>query len=417
MKTNAALAVVAAVMLLAMEAATGRIPVNEGKGFDGTDYATMLDDISHGAPDPKLRPAIVVANRPAYAWTGNAVDAFRLMNYLYAGLLSWLVCVLFDRYASAGGAASWIGPAMKAVLIVNLFASIAVTKFAAFNPVLVDLGAMVLILAALVLHISGRRLAAAAATVAAVLAREFALGVVLFGIVRDWRRRVPLVSIAATWVPPLVVWIGWRLFAVGPWSDGGTSLNGLRQLAGHVAVNWQDPVYISLFTYFTLTTFAGITLFVVARARLASAQFVREPEWAGYALFVVAAAAAGKADIWRYLAFLLPVVVMLSAVVSRDLATVRWRLLASAALVCVATLVTQRPYQRMDMTRYFRDWFPYYLQIGDAEMINDSPSLWPVWGWRFLTAAGLLLSLIIVSDFPRTPIASDATPGDGRPQR
>ena len=330
MKTNVALAVLAAAMLLAMEAATGRIPVNDGKGFDGVDYATMLDDLSHGAPDTKLRPAIVVANRPVYAWAGNAVDGFRLMNYLYAGLLSWLVCVLFDRYAPAGVAGSWIRPAMKAVLIVNLFASIAVAKFAAFNPVLVDLGAIVLILAALVLHISERRRAAAAVTVAAVLAREFALGVVLFGLMRDWRRRVPLASIAAMWIPPLVVWIGWRLFAIGPWSDGGASLNGLRQLTGHLAVNWQDPVYASLFVYFMLTTFGGISLFIFARARPAAAQFVREPEWAGYALFMVAAAAAGKADIWRYLMFLLPVVAVRFALVARDRATTHIRLADTA---------------------------------------------------------------------------------------
>jgi hypothetical protein len=394
MKTNVALAVVAAAMLMAMELTTGRIPVNDGRGFDGVDYSTMLDDLHHASWDARLRPAIVLANRPAYKVTGTAVDAFRIMNYLYAGLVAWLICVLFDRYASVGRAPAWTGPAIKTLLVANLFITIAFAKFAAFYPVLVDLGAMVLILAALVLHLSGRRLASAIVAVAAVLAREFALALVLFGAIRDWRQRVPGRSIAATWLPPLAAWFGWRLLVVRPPSEG-SGPQGITQLAGNLAY-WLDPVFVSLFVYFVLTTFGGISLVVFARARLSASQFVREPEWAGYALFILAAAAAGKADIWRYLMYLLPVVTVLFAVAWQDLAPVRWRLIASAALVCLATLVTQRPYQRMDMTAYFRDWFPYYLPTGYAEMIDVIPSLWPLWAWRFLAAAGLLLALAAV---------------------
>jgi hypothetical protein len=392
MKTNAALAIVAAAMLLAMEAATGRIPVNGGRGFDGTDYAAMLDDLGHGAVDAKMRPAIVVINRPAYEITDDAIEAFQAMNYLYAGLLSWFVCVLFDRYA-AGAAASWTRPALKALLIANLFASIAVAQYPAFYPVLVDLGALALILAAIVLHLSGRRAAAAAAAVAAVLAREFALAVVAFGIVRDLRLRVPVKTVVATWLPAPVTWIAWRMFVAS--SAGGGGPLGAEQFAENLAY-WRDPLFAALFVYFLLTIFGGITLVVVARARLASAHVVREPEWAVYALLVLAAAAAGDADLWRYLAYLLPVVVVLFAVVARDL-TAHRRFAATAVVLCAATVVTQRPFQPIDMTAYFLDWFPYYIRKGDTlPMIAVPPSLWPVWGWRFLSAGALLVLLMAV---------------------
>jgi hypothetical protein len=49
------------------------------------------------------------------------------------------------------------------------------------------------------------------------------------------------------------------------------------------------------------------------------------------------------------------------------------------------------------MTAYFLDWFPYYIRKGETlPMVAVTPSLWPVWGWRFLSAGVLLVMMMAV---------------------
>jgi hypothetical protein len=171
---------------------------------------------------------------------------------------------------------------------------------------------------------------------------------------------------------------------------------------------WRDPLFGAFFAYFLLTAFGGVSLVLAARPASWLAFVRREPEWLVYAGLVLAPAVVGSADIWRYLAYLLPVAIVWIAVVSRT-----WRrpLLVGAAVTAV-TLVTQRPFQAMDVSLYFREWFPYYVKL--RELPPDTlPDLWPVWGWRFLIAAGLLWAMAAWPTAASSPSIARA-PADGR---
>jgi hypothetical protein len=73
---------------------------------------------------------------------------------------------------------------------------------------------------------------------------------------------------------------------------------------------------------------------------------------------------------------------------------VRSRWVPAAVFVTVATIVTQRPHQAMDIPAYFRDWFPYYIQKGNVPFEPIVP-LWPVWGWRLIATAVVFWVLTI----------------------
>jgi len=145
---------------------------------------------------------------------------------------------------------------------------------------------------------------------------------------------------------------------------------------------------------------------VMARCGVALRHCLREPEWAVYSALVLAAAAFGDADLWRYLAYLLPAAVVLFAVCAREGALPR-RHMVTAAIVCVATILTQRPFQPVDLSAYFLDWFPYYIRKGEnLPFLTTVPSLWPVWGWRFLAVTGLLWLLAVFAPVRDTQDAS-----------
>lgn len=386
---NAALAVAAVLLLVLMERATGRIAVNEGRGWDGVDYSNMLNGWDHGTVNTALRPLIVRVNRPAYRVLKDPVSAFRAMNFVYIGVLGFAICLLFDRYSS--------DTAAKSLLVLNLFASIAVAKYVAFYPVLIDAGAIAVVTLAIYFMVAGPRAAAAVAVVAAVLAREFAIATVAFGVVRDLRSRVPVWIVASTYAPAIVVFFVWRGHVTQRFAGNSVPV-GLSALIGNLEY-WRDPFFAALFVYFTLTVFGGISLFVIARCGVALRHCLREPEWAVYSALVLAAAAMGDADLWRYLAYLLPAAAVLFAVCARQAALPR-RHLVAAAIVCVATVVTQRPFQSVDLSAYFLDWFPYYVRQGENVPLPTLPSLWPVWGWRFLMTAGLLWLLAVLAPQP-----------------
>ena len=394
---NAVLAVVAVLLLVLMERVTGRVPANEGRGWDGVDYSNMLNGWDHGTVNTALRPLIVRFNRPAYRLLKDPVAAFRAMNFVYVGLLCLAVCFLFDRYSSDAAA--------KSLLVLNLFASIAVAKYVAFYPVLIDAGAIAIVTLAMYFMVAGPRAAAAVAVVAAVLAREFAIATVAFGVVRDLRRRVPVWIVAATYAPAIVVFFVWRGHVTQKFA-GNSAPNGLSALVGNLEL-WRDPFFAALFVYFTLTVFGGISLFVIARCGAALRHCVREPEWAVYSALVLAAAAMGDADLWRYLAYLLPAAAVLFAVCARQAAFSRWHMVAAAAIVCVATFVTQRPLQAVDLSAYFLDWFPYYIRQGENVPLPTLPSLWPLWGWRFLMVTGLLWLLAVLAPQPEVAPSTD----------
>ncbi|HVG54874.1 MAG TPA: hypothetical protein VM846_10610 [Vicinamibacterales bacterium] len=399
---NAGLALTAVLLLFVMERVTGRIQINEGRGWDGVDYSNMLNRWDHGTVDTSLRPLVVVANRPVYRLTRDPVTAFRLMNFLYIGVLCFAVCLLFDRYSS--------DVAAKVLLVLNLFVTIALAKYVAFYPVLIDAGALALVVLAIYFIVAGKRPLAAVAVAAAILAREFAIATIAFGVVRDLRRRVPVWVIAATYAPAIVVWFSWRTMVVQRWARDGREPLGYSALIDNLEY-WKDPFFVALFVYFALTIFGGVSLLVLARFGTALRQCLREPEWAVYGGLVLVAAAMGDADLWRYLAYLLPAAVVLFAVCAGHAPplTLRgagkasmWRWIVTGALVCVATIATQRPFQAMDVKAYFLDWFPYYIQQGENVPLPTLPALWPVWGWRFLMTTGLLWLLAVSA-----PVSAD----------
>ena len=59
----------------------------------------------------------------------------------------------------------------------------------------------------------------------------------------------------------------------------------------------------------------------------------------------------------------------------------------------VVTVITQRPFQRMDADLYFQDWFPLYGNI------SDTPPPWEflaLWGMRLITLSLLLAALLLI---------------------
>ena len=66
--------------------------------------------------------------------------------------------------------------------------------------------------------------------------------------------------------------------------------------------------------------------------------------------------------------------------------------------VTLATLVTQRPWQAMDVASYFRDWFPYFLVVETP--LTAAATLWPLWTWRFAATGVLVLALLWLGRAP-----------------
>jgi hypothetical protein len=159
----------------------------------------------------------------------------------------------------------------------------------------------------------------------------------------------------------------------------------------------QEPLFVAFFTYFLLTTFGGISLILFARPAQCARLLAEEPEWISFAVVILAMAMLWSIDFWRYLAFLLPVAVVLFARASADWTFREQMWLYPTATV--ATWYTQRPFEHVDLPTYFRDWFPYYVaSLGSTPLRPDD--LWPVWGWRFAFVIALL-SLLSLSNLWR----------------
>ena len=399
-RIDAALALMAVTLLAGLRQVTGAIPVNDGRGWDGMDYSAMLTSgFDAGSANSALRPFVVVLTMPAHWLLDSPVAAFAVMNLVFAAILSLAVCRLFARYNPDAGA--------RALLVVNLFLCIATAKYAAFYPVLVDMGALAVMTVAIAAIVSGHRVVAAVALVGAVTAREFGLAAVVFLLLRDLRQRTPLRATLATAAPAVAALIALRLLVTRVFEDDAAPLTVAR-LVTNLQL-WHEPVFAGLFAYFAVTVFGGVSLFAAGAAPAILRLWRREWEWAAYVALIGGAAAAGDADIWRYLAYLLPAAVAGFGVAWRELASGTRRAVAGA-LVLVATCVTQRPWERIDLVAYFRDWFPYYLHTGGAP-IEDPPSMWPLWGWRLLMAAGLLWAMSAVAAPAPSTVPSDGTPG------
>jgi hypothetical protein len=280
---------------------------------------------------------------------------------------------------------------------INLALCIATSKMYGFYPALIDLGALAAITLAFYLIESEHRVWAAVACVAAAFSREFAMAVVLYGIHRAIRLHRPWRETIAIYLPALLVPVILRIPAVGfvPNTSGPSTL--ANAIAGAQMLTSES--YLIALGYFGATLFGGLSLFAIVRLPACLRLLRREPEHVTFLVVVLALAIAAGVDIWRYLAFALPPVLVLAAACFEDLEPKTIRLVAIAILI--VTVLTQRPLERMTTDLYFLDWFPTYLMAGSPA---DRAELFRVWGPRLalLPVYGVTLRALL-SWRPRRP--------------
>ena len=373
-------AAAAVVIFAALHVNVGLIPVSDGLGWDGEEYARMLRrGWDRGGTNTALRPMIVWLAQPAFEMTRDVVRAFDITNYVYVALLAFLYSRFMERYG-----ASMLACAV-AVLCISVSAGF---QLAAYYPVTIDLGGHAILALLLWQIIAGPRWAVGVLSVAAALSREYAPAVMLFGLIRDLRQRVPFVTIAMTYLPASIVYVALRIAVEQSIGEG----NSLRTFIANLVL-WRDPLWAAFCVYFAVTAIAGISMVVVAQPRRWWPVIREEPEWLGLAVPVVLVTGVVGLDIWRYLLALTPLVLVLFARCSRA-----WRPRETVVFLtatAVLTLVTQMPFQGMDLTRFFVDWFPYWAWSGKAPAGITGDMLWPVWGWRFLGVTLALCALMI----------------------
>lgn len=373
LRANVAIAGSATVILYAMSLASGRVGVNDGLGWDGVGYARMVTDgVSAGSIDMQTRPLLVLATRLPYALGYDIISSFEMMNWVYGFTLYLFAALLMERYGTPAG--------VRAVLVWNVALCMATAKMYVFYPALIDLGALALITIALYLAATDRRLAAAFACIPAVASREFGAAAALYGMHRAIRQGHPWAAVA--YAPSLVTLFVIRL-AVVPGANSDPTPFSLQDAIANLAL-WGSPWFAAAFAYFSITVFGGISILLWLRPRWSLARFRAEPELATYLVVIVGLTAAGNLDIWRYLAFAFPAAIALIAPYchgfTRDVT--RHTLIAATA----ATVLTQRPFERLYEAIYFRDWFPLY-HFSDPARSGD---FFPVWAARLAVVVLLM---------------------------
>jgi hypothetical protein len=332
----------------------------------------VTDGVSAGSIDMQTRPLLVLAARLPYALGYDIISSFEMLNWVYGFTLYLFTALLMQRYGTPVG--------VRAALIWNVALCMATAKMYVFYPALIDLGALALITIAMYLAATDRRLAAALACIPAVASREFGAAAALYGIHRAIRQGRPWAAIA--YAPSLVALLVIRSAGV-PGASADPAPLSLQDAIANLAL-WGSPWFAAAFAYFSVTVFGGLSILLWLRPRWSLARLRAEPELATYLLVIVGLTAAGNLDIWRYLAFGFPAAVALVAPYfqgfTRDLT--RHTLIAATA----ATLVTQRPFERLYEALYFRDWFPLY-HFSDPSRSTD---LFLVWAARLAVVVLLM---------------------------
>ena len=367
------------------------IAVRGGLGFDGADYAGMLRTLSAGTAATRLRPLVILLNRPAYLVTSSAVFSFGLMNHVYAFVLWYQLCQLYKRIDPR--------PFGRLLLVVTLSLCIATSKMFAYYPVLIDLGAYAFITWGVQRVLRGPGITTTIAVAAAMLSREFGICVMLFGIHRFVRLGVPWRPLALTFGPGVVLLASnllWaRILTSGPTVAILTAGN-LERAAGY----WNDPLFVAFFLYFAVTVFGSVSVVVASRGDVVLRTVIAEPEWLTFAAPIVVATAFADADIWRYLAYTLPAAVVIYAMCAAE-----WsmqRLVVVSLFGLALTLVLQNPFREMTVPEYFRRWFPYYEAAGKVPVPERLP-LFPVWARLFVAAGiGIVTMPFLTRPFPTT---------------
>ena len=364
------------------------IAVRGGLGFDGADYARMLVALGGGSAATRIRPMVVLANRPAYLITKSAVFSFALMNHVYAFMLWYQLCHLYKRIDPR--------PLGRLLLVVTLSLCVATSKMFAYYPVLVDLGAYAFITWAVQRVLRGAGIVTAIAAAAAMLSREFGVAVAIFGIHRYVRLGVPRDLIASTFGPGVALLAGTAVWSAGFSTSSTVSMFALSNLS-RTAQLWQDSVFVAFFLYFAVTVFGGISIVLAARGDVVLRVAREEPEWLTFCALILLASALGDADIWRYLAYTLPAAVVMYAACASEWST--RRLMVVSLFSLALTLVLENPFREMTVPEYFRRWFPYDVVAGKVPVADLLPLL-PVWTRLFVAAAIGLLAMPLLARPP-----------------
>jgi hypothetical protein len=360
--TCAAIAVLGVLVFHAVSVASGKLEESGGLGWDGRAYARMVTvALTDGSSNTQTRPLLPLLTRIPYALGLDVVASYQLLNYLYAFLLYLSAALILDTYKAP--------IAVTCVVVLNLGLCVATSKMFGFYPTQIDLGALALTTAAFYFAGTERRRLAGGACVLAAASREFGFAAALYGIHRSIRLKRPIAETALVFLPSLLVTVLIRVWVVstvegpGPLS-AADALENLRK--------WLSPAFVAAFLYFAVALFGGVSTLLVVRPLWCLRRLRDEPELATFLLVFLGLTAVGSLDIWRYLAFSLPVALVLIARscsgCSPDLTR---RLLVAMTLI---TLVTQRPFQAMDTNTYFRDWFPLYRYF-DGQVDGMAP-LW-----------------------------------------
>src|SRR6266850_4024872 len=382
-------ALVNTLLFLAVEARTGRLVENGGRGWDGAAYLEMLRDrVVAQASNERLRPLVVLLNRPLY-WLSDrsmegGIDAFASMNVVYMAWLSVAAIMLASAYGASVGA--------RLFLAVNLALCVATSKYFAYYPTLIDLGAYAVIMTAMYSAVRMKPVPSAILAVMAALSREFGLMVALFGLHRELRiSRKPLRALAI-YGPAVVTSFALR-YVVSRYP--GFGLLKPSNFADNLQL-WTDQEYIAFFVYFCVTVFGGISMLVAARPAQCARFLRREPEWITFAAPILAMGAVGSFDLWRYLAYVLPLAVVLLAACDREWTNGRRAWMFSIGTI--ATILTQRPFERIDSATYFTHWFPY--NVIPSAPPDDLERLWLYWG-RMMMMTVAAIWLMAAPETPR----------------
>ncbi|HVG53728.1 MAG TPA: hypothetical protein VM846_04840 [Vicinamibacterales bacterium] len=348
---------------------SGRIIAGEGLGWDGRGYARMMaDGLDQGSEQTGTRPLLPLLTRLPHAFGLDVIPSFQVMNAVYAFVLYLFCALILDAYGA--------GMRVQALIIGNLALCIATSRMFAFYPVQIDLGVLALVTAGFYFVVTDRHAPAGAMAMLALASREFGIVVVLCGLHRAFRRGRLWPD--GTWYLPAVAagaFVRWWTYSEGILSSS-EALANLRF--------WLQPAFVTAFAYFTVTVLGGISALLVLRPRWCVARLRAEPELATWLLVVAGLTAIGNLDVWRYLMFALPVGLVLTAYYFRDLPHSVAAVIGAA--MTFVTVLTQRPFQRIDQEIYFQDWFPLYSIIPGP----PTRELLTLWAMR-LTALVLIL--------------------------
>ena len=374
-------------IFLAITITSGRIAEGDGLGWDGRGYASLMTDgLDQGSVVTRSRPLIPLLTRIPYAMGLGVIESFQLMNAIYAFTLHLFIALIIDLYDTR--------MRVKAIVIGNLALCIATSTMFAYYPVQIDFGVFALLAAAFYFAMTDRHWLAGAICTLALASREFGIAALLCGVHRTVRRG-RLWPDGLWYLPGVATAVLIRTMTA---SEGSLSTD---DVVANIRL-WLIPEWVAIFVYFVVTVFGGISAILVIHPRWCLARLRQEPELATFLVVSIGLAAVGKVDVWRYLAFALPAVAALIALYYRDCVRSPAFERSIAAAMTFVTVITQRPFEQMNRTLYFQDWFPLYNVIDTT----PSPEFLAFWATRL--AALILLMIALASIVPSDPRFQDS---------